>query len=233
MKAKLILMQILFTFIMLLSSIKPSLSEAIPSKENEENISFKFLAEQKEKEEANSAVNNGNQVSIISFLSIINPLLDIDEKIFENTQELMKGFFIGFPLLKNATENNSCIENKEFTDEALKIINTVAIIDFDSPDAKKAMYALFDEILNNKEIFRKEIKQCLTLQENMKPVFHLLIQAMEKKGYYDRFVLNLMGSLKKISPMVDAIRQANDAGNYKEVGRILGEMTKLVFFWDL
>jgi len=193
----------------------------------DKNNSLKFLGERTEELNFKKNLNSIN----ISLLNKYNKKIEKNSVVM--LQQIVQGFFQGFPLLSSATSDNMCIDNEEFLNEALKLLNKVTDLDFNDPEAKTKAYKIVDRIFEKKSIFNREIKECEILEHNIKPALHEMEKILTKKGYYDRFAINLIGSLKKIGQIVNLISKANQKENYIEIGRKMGELIKLVFFWDL
>lgn len=178
---------------------------------------------------AKASTENARNTDSLAFLSLEG--IQSDKLI--NTEQVLKGFLNTFPLTSKATVDNICIDNKAFNDELEYIINLLSDINLDSPDAKKILYQLVDRILEKKEIFKTESEECKKLETNLIPCFSKINETISKKDYFDKFALNLMGSLKKIYGITNNIKALYQDGKYYDVGVQLAGLIRLVFFWDL
>jgi hypothetical protein len=66
----------------------------------------------------------------------------------------------------------------------------------------------------------------------MREGFDKLKSFLISPDYYDKFTMNLIGSLKKISNAREELNKLNQEGNFEIYGEKLGEIIRLIFFWD-
>lgn len=149
-------------------------------------------------------------------------------------KKVLKGMIEGFPLFQNSTLNNSCIQhNKNFTKEMINIFTILSEANFTELTIKDDLLKVVDVIVNKRLIFINEFFECKKLQKNMSGGFEIIKNYLNMTDYYDKMTMNFLGNMKRISKLREKSIKNWGEKNYFAVGKKLGELFRLIFFWDI
>jgi len=181
----------------------------------------------------NSSLNFLSESNSEEITQLIQNISDIEPKTIHELQRVLKGMIKGFPLFKNATMDNDCVTNTTFSNEMIKIYTKINQANWKGDSLRDDLLNIVDDIVQNKEIFITEINECGKLHINMDKGLNEMSTFLSQKDYYDKFTMNLVGNMKKISEIKDQINALKEKGNFIGCGNKLGQLINLVFFWDI
>lgn len=166
--------------------------------------------------------------------SFDSQILKHDPKNLHHFQKVLKGAIEGFPLFTNSTNDNECVTNFSFSNKVLNILIKFEKLKWNENDhLRDGLIDIVDDIVDHKDIFITEYKECEKLGKHMHPGLHKMKDFLLSPDYYDKFTMNLVGNLKKISDIGKRMKHFYHDGNYNALGNKIGELIRLVFFWDL
>lgn len=160
-----------------------------------------------------------------------NLKIHLDPHKVKDYQKTLKGFIEGFAVFKGATENNDCITSIQFADQIIFLSKKLSDLKFDSHKLREELLKIFGEVVDKRQTYIDEHKECAKLYENMHDGLHKMWEFLGQQSYYDKFTMNLIGSLKKISQIFDEMKKMKK--DKIEYGNKYAELIKLVFFWGL
>jgi len=222
---KSIYIQLIFSILLLINNISCNLS---------------FLSEETNKE-TNSLPESSYISNKIQNQTALNPLenynqnlkLHIDPKHIKEYEQILMGTIEGFSVFKGATSGNYCIFYYKFIDQLIFLTEKIKHLHANGTELRKKLIEIVDEVVKNKETYILEYKECGKLYEKMEPGFDKMREFLMQKSYYDKFTMNFIGSLRKISEKFDEMKKLREKKKFNILGNKIAELITLVFFWGL